>query len=162
MTVQRRPSYARWIPRIFVLGFAVIFAVNAVLVFVALDSFSGLVVSQPYRKGMEYTGTRQAIEAQAKLGWRCAVAAEPRGPNRVDLSVRCAGADHAPLTDLSVAGELHRPVERLAAIPVVFEHRGAGRYSALIDLPKAGAWDLQVQAWRGSQRLATAERVIVP
>ncbi|MEX0814747.1 MAG: FixH family protein, partial [Dongiaceae bacterium] len=48
-------------------------AVNAALVYLALDSFSGLETEGAYRRGVAYDATLAAARAQGEMGWRVAI-----------------------------------------------------------------------------------------
>ena len=54
--------------------FGVIFAVNAIFVYAAEETFSGGDTSDPYRKGLDYNATLRAAERQAERGWQTEIA----------------------------------------------------------------------------------------
>lgn len=150
-----------WIPWLFVGGFAIIIAVNAVLIVQAVRTFSGLVVEQPYKKGIEYNAAAAQLDEQRRLGWTVSAALTPQDGGAV-VELRWADRDGAPLDGLSVAGEFRRPVENLPAVPVAFTAIGGGRYRSFVALPKAGAWDLHASASRSGARFLLAERLVQP
>ena len=55
--------------------FGVIFAVNAIFVYAAEETFSGGDTSDPYRKGLDYNASARAAERQAERGWQTDIAA---------------------------------------------------------------------------------------
>lgn len=151
----------RWIPWVFPAGFLVVIAVNAVLVIAATSGFSGLVVSNPYLKGVEYSRTRAAIESQERLGWHCTV--DLRGADsRVQAMFRCVTDSGTAAESVTLRAVLQRPVENLAAIPVIMSARDGGRFEATIPVPKPGIWDLHAVATRQGKDYVFAERVVVP
>jgi nitrogen fixation protein FixH len=154
----------RWIPWLFVAGFAVIIAVNATLIVFASRTFSGLVVENPYQKGNEYNEEKAQIDRQNKLGWRYLVVAAPdaANPREMDIELHWTDATRAPLDNLVVAGHLERPAENIQPLQVAFTAVGGGRYRSSIVLPERGAWDLYVTAEHGSDRFEAAERLIMP
>lgn len=162
IAMAQKPSSprGRWIPWLFVGGFAVVIAVNTTLIVYATDTFSGLVVEHPYKKGLAYNQTKAQIDAQARLGWQYDVSAVSSG-DAVTIEVRWADAGKTPLDGLALEGELQRPVENLPPLRVEFEAVGAGRYRSQVRLPKQGAWDLHLSARRGSQEFSGAERLMI-
>lgn len=152
----------RWIPRLFALGFAVIIAVNATLIAFAAGSFSGLVVQHPYKKGVEYSHTRQMLDAQRQLHWDYQVQTVFLGGTGVDFALVWQNRDGGPLSDLHVTVEFGRPVENAPPVPAVLSSRGNGTYGTIVDLPKAGIWDVRIVAERSGTRFVAAERVVVP
>lgn len=158
---QKPPSpRGRWIPWLFVGGFAVVIAVNTTLIVYATDTFSGLVVEHPYKKGLAYNQTKAQIDAQARLGWQYVVSAVPAG-DTVTIEVRWTDAGKAPLDGLALEGELQRPVENMAPLRIGFEAVGAGQYRSQVQLPKQGAWDLHLSARRGGEEFSGAERLLI-
>ena len=79
--------------------FGVIFAVNGVMTYIALDSFSGLATEDAYRKGLRYNEQIAAADAQAAKGWRVDVDYRERS-GRISLTVR--DKDELPLRSLQV------------------------------------------------------------
>jgi nitrogen fixation protein FixH len=54
----------RWIPWLFVGGFLLVCAVNGVMIWVALSSWTGLAANQPYDRGLAYN---RNLAAAARL-----------------------------------------------------------------------------------------------
>lgn len=160
MTAVHAPvPRGRWIPWIFVGAFAVIIAVNAVMVWFAVSSFSGLAVQGPFDRGRHYDDVIAEAERQRALGWTADVAVRD---GRIVLAV--AGRDGAPLDRLEVTGVLARPAEALAPVPLALHADGGGRYSAAVRPPKAGQWDARLTlVGRGpGERVEIVRRVTVP
>jgi nitrogen fixation protein FixH len=151
----------RWIPSLFVLGFLVVVAVNAVLIVTATGTFSGLVVAHPYKKGAEYSRLHQALLEQKELGWQYGLQAVPQGDGQVRLIMQWRDGAALALSDLVVTLEASRPVENIAPLSVDLQSRGGGRYEALLELPRDGLWDLRIAASQGQRRFVAAERIRV-
>lgn len=162
MTATAANRSNRWIPGLFVLGFAVIIAVNATLIAFAASSFSGLVVAHPYKKGVEYSHTRQMLDAQRQLHWDFQVQTAFPGGTGVEFALVWQDQDGVALNDLEVVVEFGRPVENTPPVTAVLASRGNGSYGTVVDLPKAGVWDVRIVAERGGTRFVAAERVVVP
>lgn len=131
--------------------FGVIFAVNGVMTYVALSTFSGIETEDAYRYGREYNATLEAAEAQARLGWTVAIDPRFAGPDRTqggahDAVVHVTVTDSAgtPLSGLGGTVTFWRPVVQGKDVtaPVVEEY--AGKYRAAAELPAAGRWELRL------------------
>ena len=84
---------------------AVVFAVNAAMIYAALTTYSGVVVAEPYRKGLHYNDRILADEGQRQRDWREALRIEPDG--RITLAI--TGADGAAIGNLRVEVSIGRP-----------------------------------------------------
>lgn len=151
----------RWIPSLFVLGFFVVVAVNAVLIVMATGSFSGLVVAHPYKKGTEYSRLHQALLDQKELGWQYSLQAVAQGEGHVRLTMQWNDGAALALSNLAVTLEASRPVENIAPLTIDLQPRGGGRYEAQLELPREGLWDLRIAASQGERRFLAAERIRV-
>lgn len=152
--LQARRS--RWIPWVFVGGMLLVVAVNAVLVFASVSTFTGLTVAGSYDRGRAYNQVLSEAARQDALGWRAEVAAEGRllrvgVADREGLPVpgRLDGVLRAPLegTDLSLA---------LVAV-------APGRWQAALDAPRAGQWEVRLTMTGPEGRhLDIRRRVVLP
>lgn len=117
--------------------FGVIFAVNGVMTYVALDSFSGVAVDDSYRKGLRYNEQIKAADAQAALGWQTELAY--RADDGV-LRLTLVDRDGMPLRALSVEGILGRPASAQEDRGIAFVQSSPGIYEAQVGLLPAGQW----------------------
>ncbi|MCW0233008.1 MAG: FixH family protein [Ferrovibrio sp.] len=152
----------RWIPALFVLGFLVVIGVNAVLIVAASKTFSGLVVANPYKKGVEYSANQQDIAAQRQLNWQHRITVKPRPDGALGLQVYWTDAAGLALGGMTVTASLERPVEKLETIDVVLTDLGGGAYAAILQLPRPGIWDMHVRAERSGRHVVAADRIRVP
>lgn len=160
----------RMIPWAFAAGFAVVVAVNAVLIVKAIGSFTGLETARAYDRGLAYNAALAAAERQRAQGWKVGFDLRPQpagkgaGGRRAEIEARFAGPDGRALTDLDVRAMLTRPVragddtDRTVAL----DHRGGGVYSARVELPLAGQWDLRVVAADEAGEWQDRRRFYVP
>jgi nitrogen fixation protein FixH len=156
-----------WYPWLFVAAFAVVIAVNGVMIKLALDSFSGLDTEHPYERGLGYNDTLAAARAQEEMGWQVAFDAVPAGAaapegHPVTLEARFLDRDGNALTGLEVRALLQRPAVKGHDVELPLAERGGGRYVAHTDLPLPGQWDLRIVAtsvggdgasWQASRRI---------
>lgn len=132
--------------------FAVVIGVDTTFTVMALKTFPGEVSVTPYEDGLLYNRHIAQLEAQARLGWRAAAAAEP---GQVVLTF--VDRDRRPLSGLAITGKLERPATETGRIDLRFEEAAPGRYVAAagrID----GAWDLTANAKGATGGSFVAER----
>lgn len=158
---QSRPI-DRLIPWLFVLGFLVVIAVNAAMVYVALGSFSGLVTDRPYDRGRAYNTTLEARAKQEALGWTLRFAAQAEGDGSQRLLLEVSDAAGAPVSGASVDITFLRPVERGHDRKATLSERGAGRYAGAVALDRPGLWEAQIVVERGTDRFAATKRLTLP
>ena len=158
MSVAVERSNRSYIPWIFVAGMTIVVAVNAVMIWLAVGSFSGLYTNKPRERGLAYN---EIIAEQARrdaLGWRIDATWRPEA-NR--LEVVLLDADGKPLAPSRLTAELVRPVERRAPLPVALVPTDIGRFAAELVLPERGNWDLDIVIERGAERFAITRRMFL-
>jgi nitrogen fixation protein FixH len=151
-------SRARYIPWLFVAGFAIVIAVNATMVWFAVGSFSGLYSDRPRETGLHYNDVIAEQKARDALGWQ--VSASWRAEES-RLEVRVIGPDGRPLADAHATAELVRPAEKRPPLPVALTSVGAGQFAATVDLPERGNWDLDVTVEQDGKRYAVTRRMFL-
>ena len=155
-----------WYPWIFVGGMAFVVLVNGIMVFIALNSWTGLETEGHYQKGLEYNRDLAAAKAQAALGWTFALEAEPTasaGKNRtVDLRLSFADRDGQPLDGLDVSVLLMRPTHEGYDQTIPLKPAGGGLYEAQATLPLPGQWSAHVLAARGDSEFQDEKRLRLP
>ena len=123
--------------------FGVIFAVNAIFLTFALNTFPGESMKKSYLQGLHYNDILTERAEQAALGWRAELV-EASGEGVI--AVRLFGADGAPLKGLAVNGELRRIVHSRDDRVLAFMAMGDGLYRASVDPLAPGAWSLTANA----------------
>ena len=88
----------RWIPASFVLFFIFLTGVEAVLITLAVGSFTGLSEPDPYRRGLAYNDTIKARQKDRELGWRISVDFDRNGDLNGQVTVAAHDRDGKPLT----------------------------------------------------------------
>jgi nitrogen fixation protein FixH len=151
-------SRSRYIPWLFVAGFAVVIAVNATMIWFAVGSFSGLYTPKPRERGVHYNEIVAEQQARDALGWR--IDAHWRAEqHRLEIAVFDAAGQ--PLAGGRVQAELVRPVEKRPPLPVAMEAADIGRFAGQVDLPERGNWDLDIVVERGGERYALTRRMFL-
>lgn len=135
-----------------VLFFAVIFAMNAALIYYALSSFPGLEVASSYKAGQEFENDVEAARAQAARGWSVEETAVLTGEG-ARIEARFLDRDGAPVVGLLVTARLlHNATTRFDG-SVVLEPEGMGRYAGVAVGTLPGKWTLVLSAEKDGERL---------
>jgi nitrogen fixation protein FixH len=146
------------IPLTFVAGFALVFAVNGLMMWLAISSFSGLYSDHARDHGVTYNQIIAEQKARDALGWTVATSWQADAQR---LEVSLTDASGSPLAGARVSVELVRPAEKQASIDVVLADFGNGRFGAKVDLPLRGSWDLDIAVDARGQHFAVTKRVFL-
>lgn len=159
---DRTKADRNWIPWIFIGGFGIVLIVNAVLVTLALTTFSGVETRHAYKTGLAYNTVLEADAAQAARGWDVAVVyiSQEDALGRMELSIR-DGAGRG-IEGLDVLAQLRRPTHTAEDHDVILQSMGGGVYEAQLRLPFAGQWDVDVVASGIDAPYRARERLWVP
>lgn len=156
---QRR---ALWIPWTFVGLMLMVVGVNATLIYFAEHTFSGLDTEKYYQEGIDYNTSLKDAAASAALGWTAKASIEPSGaPSGTQHQVRVAITDKtgAPVSGLAISLHLVRPVSTAMDQTLDLKAAAPGVYTADVQLPAPGAWELRMESisgkthWQATQRL---------
>lgn len=140
----------------FVAFFFVVFGVNLAMVFLALDTWSGLSTKDAYQRGLRYNTTLEAMAQKDALGWQDSVIFTPgqpqgdEGRGRITLEMRDRNGEL--LEGLIVAGLIWRPTNEGFDRPITLQAVGAGRYEADVVFPLRGNWLVRLTAQRDPNR----------
>jgi len=132
---------------VFVLFFGVVFAVNGVMTYVALTTFSGIETPNAYQEGRDYNETLAAAAAQKALGWSITLDErfEPAGNGAgVVVSILAEDAAGLPLAGYPGSVTFWRPVVQGDDVVAPLTETAPGRYEARADLPARGHWEMRV------------------
>lgn len=148
-------------PWIFVAGMLLVVAVNGVLIFAALGTWSGLAVDRPYERGLGYNRALAAAERQEKLGW--AIEAQiDTAPSGNRLVIDAADRDSQPMNALRIDVVLERPLGPRETQKVELRWIAAGRYAAGLPPLARGQWQARIAASNGGDIVLLSRRLTVP
>ena len=153
------PDRSRWIPFAFIGFFGVVLAANAAMIWLAFATWTGLKTESAYQKGLAYNDRLAEARAQAALGWQVDVAFAERAPGRLEIAVDLADRYGNPLERALVDATLLRPTHEGHDRTAVLKRTLGGHYEALVELPLAGQWDVDLrvesagEVWRGTRRV---------
>ena len=151
-------SRSRYIPWLFVAGFAIVVAVNAIVITFAIGSFSGLYTSKPRERGLRYNAVVAEQHVRDALGWRIDTTWRPESGR---LEVAVFDATGQPLNGALVFAELVRPVEKRPPIGMTLAMVDAGKFAGHVELPVRGNWDIDVVVEHQGSRFAQTRRLFL-
>lgn len=136
-----------------VIAIVVVVGLGAVAgaIWVGNRSFERTVVADPYESGIHHDADRKKAQA---LGWNVVVdeGALRAGPE-ARLEVVLTGKDGAAIDDADVTLRVTRPGTSRFDRSARATHGSGGRYGAVLAMPEAGFWDLDVVIRRGEESL---------
>ncbi|MFP4126272.1 MAG: FixH family protein [Alphaproteobacteria bacterium] len=145
-----------WIPWTFVAFFGVVAAVNAVMIWFAVTTFTGLDRDEPYVRGIGYNDVLEEERRQAALGWTAEVAASPDR-----LAVEVSDGLEQPLRGAAVDAQVTRPVNAELDFTTDLAAVEPGRYVAFVDWPAPGRWDVLVTIEQDGRYFQHHRRLVV-
>jgi nitrogen fixation protein FixH len=141
--------------------FALVGAVNAVMIGAAISTFAGLESDSPYQAGLAFDEEIAAARAQRALHWQvqAAVARTDRGETLVEISAR--DANGTPLPGLSATASLVHPTDRRLDRDLAVTPDGPGHFRGVTGTA-VGQWDVVIELSRdGVRRFRSKNRVVL-
>ena len=132
--------------------FVAVFAVNAVLVRVAISTFGGVETTSSYKAGLQFEHEVAVAERQDALHWRVSGKLTRDGVGQAVLDVSARDATGAPLAGLSADARLAHPADERLDRVIEVRPLTAGVFRGTTQA-QPGQWDLIVDLYRGDQRL---------
>ena len=110
MTHQVR-ARGSWIPWLFVVFLLVVVAANGTMIWIAVESWPGLVTPQAYEKGLIYNRNLEAAQRQVSLGWQPHLTARILQGLAAEMELVLTDTQGAPLTNAEVHAVFKRPTQ---------------------------------------------------
>lgn len=138
----RSPWVIGWIALV-----AVVFAVNATMVFLAVVTNPGLVRADYYESGRNVERTI-ATRLQGDPGWTINMDTPADVQARLPATIRFVVVDKAgqPVTPVAVTYYAYRPSDAELDFALPMRQEAPGRYAVQVRFPIAGIWDTLVEA----------------
>ena len=132
--------------------FAVIFAVNGVLVQAATSTFRGLETESSYKAGLMFTADVDSAQRQEDLHWQIdgKLLRDRAGETVLEFSAH--DDKGAALTGLTAVARLAHPADALLDRKIELKSTGAGLFRGKADA-QPGQWELIVDLFRGDERV---------
>lgn len=141
--------------------FGIIFFVNGIFLYQALSTHTGVIATEPYRKGLAYNERIAADEQQRALGWSEDFQLSAAGDK---LVLKLSDAAGRPIAGLRIAGLIGRPSTTEHDVRLELSEPTTGIYEARFAALDAGTWMVNLEAseltssgehivWRARKRL---------
>lgn len=157
---KKVPFKDKIIPWYFVMFFAVIFSVNAVMFYLAKTSHRGVVDHQAYQRGLAYNKIIERGETQRALGWQPKVTFDDVTHQ---VSVNLMDKDGADITGAEIYAYAFRPTQDghdfKALLPA--DTVKANQYQAKLDFPLKGLWELRFDIEKGDDVFYISKKITV-
>jgi nitrogen fixation protein FixH len=128
----------------FALFFAVVLAVNVVMMRIAVTTFSGVEGDTPYKNGLAYNTRLDAAKRQAALGWTVDAHVVRGDDGHASLVVEARDKTGRAIADLTGIVRFERPTDKRMDRETEIVAAGGGRYKAELDGIGIGQWDVVV------------------
>ncbi len=145
----------------FLAFFGLIFVANAIFVYFALSSWTGLETRHHYNEGLAYNRILADSDRQKVLGWDVRIEVQALDDRRARLVVSLLDKNGGALSGVDVLSNFIRPTHEGHDFELPLQSLGGGRYAAEFAFPMAGQWDVRVTANRGEDRFLMQDRVVL-
>jgi nitrogen fixation protein FixH len=143
---------------ILVASFVLVTAVNGLMIWFALSSWSGLVSDSAYVEGLGFDRVLAASRAEAVLGWKGTIAYDPAGR----IVFHLLDAKGQPLSRMGVSMIMLRPTREGFDRSAPLRETLPGQYEVGLRPPLPGVWDVRViVASQGQTRFHAEQRILV-
>lgn len=133
-------------------SFFVVAAVNGLMVYYAVHTFSGEIESHSYANGLTFNRTLEAIAAQRDMGWQVDGQVTAAGRGTVAVKATYRDRTNHSLTDLRVVAHFTRLTNEGEDFDAPVPHQDNGSYAADIPVPALGQWQVRLSAERDRER----------
>lgn len=164
-TAPGRPITGRTVFIAIVAFFAVVMAVNLVMIKFALETLPGTEVDSAYSASLSYGAQIKAARAQAERQWRVNAHIERRADGQALVRVDARDRNGAPLVGLAFTGRLERPADKRGDKPIALAEVEGGIYRGTVSGVTPGQWDLVLESdasgEKGERLFLSRNRVIL-
>jgi nitrogen fixation protein FixH len=127
-------------------------AVNGVMIYKALKTFSGEVVPHPYERGLAYNRDIARAREQATRDWKVDARLSRLASGETQISVVARDRDGGGVSGVEMAALFAAPADLSKDVRVKLQETSPGRYAGRASIP-AGQRDLVLTASRGGDEL---------
>jgi nitrogen fixation protein FixH len=141
--------------------FGIVIGVNGVMIALAIGTMPGLENDKPYQAGVAWNAEIEAARAQAGRRWTVATHVTRDAQGRATLAVDAHDAGGGSIGGLTMTARLMRPADQRGDHTILLGERAPGTYEGETTGVAAGAWDVEIEAGRASERLFRSRNRIV-
>jgi nitrogen fixation protein FixH len=141
--------------------FAVVGAVNAIMVGAAISTFAGLETDSAYQSGLAFEREIAAAQVQEALHWQVEAKIEGAGQTTTAVQITAQDARGNALAGLAASATLVHPTDRRLDRGVALTEGAPGRFSGMTERA-VGQWDLAIELSRnGARQFRSRNRVVL-
>jgi len=150
-----------WIPWLFVGFFGLVLVANAIMIWLAVSTWTGLETEGAYQKGLAYNRSLEGARAQTALGWTAELEVREAEGGRTLVALDLSDRFGNSIRKAEVRARFVRPTHAGHDVDTELVHEPDGTWRSEVALPLAGQWDVEVGVVspRGTYRLE--ERVFI-
>jgi len=131
--------------------FAVVFAVNGVLVQAATSTFRGMETGSSYQAGLKFRDDMESAQRQENLHWQVEGKLLHDAAGDAVLGISARDRQGAPLAGLTAVAHLAHPADARLDQTIALKDIGGGAFRGETQA-QPGQWELIVDLFRGEER----------
>lgn len=151
----------RIIPWYFVAFFAVITLILGGMVVIAFRTQTGVVTKHPYEQGLTYNKIIAAKEAQDNLDWKGEINFKETTQQSGNLVFSLKDKSGKPIIPDEVVASIIRPANEKMDLKVNMSKDNAGIFSADVNFPANGLWEIRIYATKGIDNYQISKRMVL-
>jgi len=132
--------------------FAVVAAVNVIMMTAAITTFSGVETVNSYQAGVTFAREEAAAEAQQSRHWKVNSSLRPEADGLMQVELSAQDRAGQPLVGLEATVSLIHPDDRRLDRPAAMQANAPGRFQGTVT-PTPGQWDFVIELSRDGERL---------
>jgi nitrogen fixation protein FixH len=137
-------------------------AVNGVMIYKAVKTFSGEVVAHPYERGLAYNREIAQAREQAARDWKVDVRVARAATGEIEIVVSARDAKGREISGVDMSALLAAPADLARDVRVKLAETAPGRYAGVAAIPP-GQRDLVLTAEsEGKQLFRSKNRIEAP
>ncbi len=141
--------------------FAVVAAVNGIMMTFAVTTFSGVETANSYQAGVTFAREEAAAEAQESRHWRVNSSLRAQANNLTQIELSAQDGAGQPLAGFEATVSLIHPNDRRRDHPVSMRTNAPGGFSGVVS-HSPGQWDLVIELKRDGERMfRSKERILL-
>jgi len=149
---RQREITGRMVLICFIAFFAVVAAVNAVMIRFAVTTFAGTQTDSAYRAGLAYKGEEAAATSQEALHWKVDGTFARNASGAALLTVDVRDARNAAVPGIEVSANLAHPLNSRLDRKIALNRTSGGGYAGVVDA-EPGQWALTLEVARNGARV---------
>lgn len=141
--------------------FAIVFAVNGVMITLAIDTLPGVEVDSAYSASLAFNSEVARAHEQAARNWHVAAHVERSGDSLARLRLEARDAQNMHVGGVAFSARLARPTDQREDRVFRITQPEAGVYRGDAQNVEPGQWELIIEGMRGTERVFLSRNRLV-